>query len=50
MSSPRSRQLFKSTAIGFLERREADGIERKELPRKQARKGPAGTEEKASDL
>ncbi len=31
MSSPRSRRLFKSIAVGFLECREADSIELKNL-------------------
>jgi hypothetical protein len=31
MSSPRSRQLFKSIAVGFLECREADSIMLKDL-------------------
>jgi hypothetical protein len=32
MSSPRSRQLFKSIAVGFLECREADSIKLKNCP------------------
>jgi hypothetical protein len=31
MSSPRSRQLFKSIAVGFLECREADSIKLENL-------------------
>jgi hypothetical protein len=31
MSSPRSRQLFKSIAVGFLECREADSFKLKNL-------------------
>jgi hypothetical protein len=40
---------FKCIAISFLERREADSIQFKKLPSIHRRKGPAGTEEKASD-
>jgi hypothetical protein len=45
----RWRGLFKSIVISFLERREADSIQLKKLPSIHSRKGPAGTEEKASD-
>jgi hypothetical protein len=49
MSNPRSRQLFKSIAVGFLECREADSVKFKNLSSIHFRKGPAGTEEKTSD-
>jgi hypothetical protein len=49
MLTPRFRGLFKSIAISFLERREADSIQLKKLPSIHPRKGPAGAEEKASD-
>jgi len=49
MSSPRSRQLFKSTAVGFLECREADNIELKDGPI-HPRVDPAGTEQRAQRI